>query len=73
MNPTAEIQMAGAKFLNPYIKLFLCIFGTSLIGYYLYESIIAGAKVDTIIVLRSLVLLGFIYLLIQSARDILKK
>lgn len=65
--------MAGKNFLNPLLKLFLCVFGTSLMGFYVYVSLESGAPLDTTLFLRILVLAGFIYLLIQSARDFLGK
>lgn len=65
--------MAGKQFLNPFLKLILCIFGTSLIGFYVYESVISGTTADSIFFVRILVLLGFIYLLFQSAREVIRK
>jgi ABC-type Fe3+ transport system permease subunit len=65
--------MAGKQFLNPFLKLVLCVFGTSLIGFYVYESVISGANHDATFFVRILVLLGFIYLLFQSAREIISK
>lgn len=65
--------MAGKKFLNPLFKLLLCLFGTSLMAFYVYDSLETGAALDTTLVLRILVLIGFVYLLIQSARDLLGK
>lgn len=65
--------MAGNKFLNPLIKLALCIFGTSLLGYYVYESLSSGGSIDSIVAVRILVLIGFVYLLIQSARELTSK
>lgn len=65
--------MAGKNFLNPLLKMFLCAFGTSLMGFYVYGSLKSEAPMDTTLALRILVLIGFVYLLIQSARDFLGK
>ncbi len=62
--------MAGKNFLNPTVKILLCVFGTALIGYYVYESFTAGAPMDSTFIIRIMVLIGFIYLLIQSVRDL---
>ncbi len=64
--------MAGKKFLNPLLKVLLCFFGTSLLGYYVYESFLTSPGLDGITIARILVLAGFVYLLIQSVRDFLK-
>lgn len=66
--------MAGKKFLNPTLKIIICLFGIVLLGYFiiepLREAIFNDGPVDRFLVGRILVVIGFIYLLIQSGREI---
>lgn len=64
--------MAGKNFLNLNLKILLCLFGTSLIGYFVYDSLATNAPFDITFVVRILTLLGFIYLLIQSVKTLFK-
>ena len=66
--------MAGKKFLNPTLKIIICLFGIILLGYFiiepLNEAIFHNGPVDRFLVGRILVVIGFLYLLIQSGREI---
>jgi hypothetical protein len=64
--------MAGIKFLNPALKIILCALGMTIIGYYLYDSILAGATNDRMTIVRVLVFLGFTYLMIKSALELIE-
>jgi hypothetical protein len=63
--------MAGLKFLNPVLKVILCALGMVIIGYFLYESISTGTLNDRMTMLRALVFLGFTYLMIKSALELI--
>ncbi|MBI4965833.1 MAG: hypothetical protein HY913_21325 [Desulfomonile tiedjei] len=63
--------MAGNKFLNPYLKMVLCLLGMALMGYFLYPAVQAGEFSDHMTIVRALVFLGFSYLLMQSVREAL--
>jgi hypothetical protein len=63
--------MAGNKFLNPLLKIVLCMLGMLAMGYFLYPEIESGNFSDNLTVIRALVFLGFTYLLVNSVRDIL--
>lgn len=63
--------MAGLKFLNPILKMMICIAGMLIMGYYLYESLLQGLY-ETITLVRALVFVGFSYLLVQSIGELLK-
>jgi len=63
--------MAGKKFLNPILKIVLCLVGMMLMGYFLYGSIQAGEPSDRVTIVRALVFLGFTYLLVQSIKDLM--
>jgi len=63
--------MAGKKFLNPILKIVLCLVGMMLMGYSLYGSIQAGEPSDRVTIVRALVFLGFTYLLVQSIKDLM--
>lgn len=62
--------MAGNKFLNPLIKIVLCVLGMGLMAYFLYPAVQAGEFHDNLTLIRGLVFLGFGYLLFQSIREI---
>jgi TRAP-type mannitol/chloroaromatic compound transport system permease small subunit len=63
--------MAGLKFLNPILKIMICIAGMVIIGYYLYGSLSQGLH-ETITLVRALVFAGFSYLLVQSIGELIK-
>ncbi len=69
--------MAGKKFLNPFIKIIICLLGLLILGYFshasLREVVLGGGSADKILVVRLLVMIGFLYLLAQSVREIMKK
>lgn len=65
--------MAGLKFLTPIMKMSLCILGMAVMGYFLYGSIADGNFHDRITLVRALVFVGFGYLLVQSARDLIRQ
>jgi len=62
--------MAGKRFLNPILKIVLCLAGMFTIGYFLYPSILSGNVFDGMGIVRLLVFLGFSYLLIKSVGDL---
>ena len=62
--------MAGDKFLNPILKAALCSIGTVTLAYLVIAQIGAGGPYDYLAFARVLVLLGFLYLLVQSIRQI---
>ena len=64
--------MAGNKFLNPILKIAICITGMFVMGYFLYPSVQSGVIVDNVTILRALVFLGFTYLLVQSIKQIIE-
>lgn len=63
--------MAGLKFLNPILKMMICIAGMLIMGYYLYDSLLQGLY-ETITLVRALVFVGFSYLLVQSIGELIK-
>ncbi len=65
--------MAGKKFLNPILKIVICITGMLVIGYFLYPSVRSGIIEDNSTVLRALVFLGFTYLLVQSIKQMIDR
>ncbi len=62
--------MAGDKFLNPILKAIVCSVGTAIMGYVVITQIASEAPYDHLAFVRTLVLLGFLYLLAQSIRQI---
>jgi hypothetical protein len=62
--------MAGNKFLNPFIKIGLCLLGMGLMAYFLYPSVQTGEFGDNLTIIRALVFLGFGYLFVQSLREV---
>ncbi len=62
--------MAGDKFLNPILKAALCSIGTVTLAYLVIAQIGAGGPYDYLAFARVMVLLGFLYLLVQSIRQI---
>jgi hypothetical protein len=69
--------MAGKKFLNPFIKIIICLLGLLILGYFshssLREVVLGDGSADKILVVRLFVMIGFLYLLAQSVREIMKK
>lgn len=63
--------MAGKKFLNPYVKIILCSLGIVVMGYFLYQNIQAGELYVGTPLIRALAFVAFLYLLIQTLRDLL--
>ena len=65
--------MAGDKFLNPILKAALCSIGIATMAYLVIAQIGAGGPYDYLAFARVMVLLGFLYLLVQSIRQILQR
>jgi hypothetical protein len=68
-----ENPMAGDKFLNPILKAALCSVGTAIMAYVVVTQIASGSPYDHLAFLRTVVLLGFLYLLVQSVRQIFQQ
>ncbi len=64
--------MAGKRFLNPLLKSFICIAGMAIMALFLYPALQQGSEWDTMFYLRVVVFLGFLYLLVQSVRQIFR-
>ncbi len=64
--------MAGKNFLNPILKVAICVLGILVMGYFLYPSVVSGTVEDNLTIVRGLVFLGFAYLLVQSIKQILE-
>ncbi|MFH0959765.1 MAG: hypothetical protein V1897_13795 [Pseudomonadota bacterium] len=68
--------MAGKKFLNPTIKIVICVSALTLLGYFvidpLQDAIFRNGPIDKFLIGRILVMMGFVYLLIQSLRELLR-
>jgi hypothetical protein len=65
--------MAGMRFLNPILKIMLCLTGMAVIGYFLYPSISEGNFWDGLTIGRGLVFFGFTYLFVQSLRELIDR
>lgn len=65
--------MAGKKFLNPFLRIAICIMGMLVTGYFLYPSVQSGTVEDSLTVMRALVFIGFTYLLGQSIKQMLER
>ncbi len=65
--------MAGDKFLNPILKATLCSIGIATMAYLLIVQIGSGGPYGHLAFARVLVLLGFLYLLVQSVRQIFQR
>jgi hypothetical protein len=65
-----EEEMAGIRFLNPFLKIVLCVVGMLAMGYSLYPFFPWGLFSDTVTVLRFLVFLGFAYLLVSGLMEL---
>ncbi len=64
--------MAARNFLNPYLKIMLCLAGMIVMGYFLYTPFEDWATYDHLTIARALVFLGFTYLLVQTLRELLR-
>ena len=64
--------MAGKKFLNPTLKIAVCLIGMLVMGYVLYPSVRSGTIGDSVTIVRGLVFLGFAYFLVQGIKQILE-
>ncbi|MBI5251958.1 MAG: hypothetical protein HY912_20895 [Desulfomonile tiedjei] len=65
--------MAGLRFLNPLLKVVLCLLGMGVMGFFLYESISSGTSDDRMTIVRALVFLGFAYLFVKAAADLVRQ
>lgn len=65
--------MAGKKFLNPLLKIILCIIGMVVLAYHGSPAVMAGNFDDHMTIVRLLVFVGFTYLLVQSLREVLDR
>ncbi len=65
--------MTANKFLNPILKAIVCSTGALIMGYLLVPQIMSGEPYDHLILTRGVVFLGFLYLLVQSVREILQR
>ena len=69
--------MAGKKFLNPTIKIMICLSAMALLGYFVVDplqaAIFGDGPVDKFLIGRVLVMISFVYLLVQSLRELLQK
>lgn len=63
--------MAGKKFLNPLLKIILCLAGMVVLAYHASPEVAAWRFDDHMTILRLVVFAGFTYLLVQSVRDVL--
>jgi hypothetical protein len=64
--------MAGKKFLNPILKIAICVTGMLVMGYFLYPAALSGTIGDNLTIVRALVFLGFTYLLVQSIKQMVE-
>jgi hypothetical protein len=64
--------MAGKKFLNPVLKATLCSAGILSMAYLLVPQVQSGGPYDYLTLARALVLAGFVYLLGQTIKEMLK-
>lgn len=65
--------MAGKKFLNPIVKIALCVIGMVTMGVFLYPAILSGNLSEFLMIVRLVVFIGFGYLLVQGVRDLLAR
>ncbi len=65
--------MAENKFLSPVLKATLCSAGIASMAYLLISQVGSGEPYDYLTVVRALVLLGFVYLLARTVKDMLKR
>jgi hypothetical protein len=65
--------MPGKKFLNPTIKIMICLLAIAVLGYFIFqEDIFQNDPVNKFLIGRILVMIGFVYLLVQSLRELLQ-
>lgn len=64
--------MAGLRFINPYIKIVICLIGAAVMLYYLREAVVTGDYEDNMNIVRGLVFLAFVYLLGKSVMQIMQ-
>lgn len=62
--------MKGKSFLNPIVKIILCVTGMVTMGYFLYPVLLGATPWDRLAVVRGLVFLGFTYLFVKSVGDL---
>ncbi len=65
--------MAGKRFINPYVKIALCLAGAALMAYFLYPDLMAGRYTDRLVIARGIAFLAFVYLLIRSLGQLYEK
>ena len=69
--------MAGKRFLDPKIKIILCLLGFLILGYFahgpLYEAVFSDGQWDRMLVGRLVVMGAFAYLLGQSIKELIVK
>jgi TRAP-type C4-dicarboxylate transport system permease small subunit len=66
--------MAGKKFLNPTIKIIICLLAIAVLGYFVVqEALFQNDPVNKFLIGRILVMIGFAYLLVQSLREMFRK
>lgn len=65
------IETMGKEFLNPTLKIVLCLAGMLAMGYYLYDAVQSGTFSDNLTIGRTLVFLGFTFLLARSVKDMI--
>jgi len=65
--------MAGKKFLNPYLKVALCLVGLLLMGYFLLQQVQSGDEYDRLFFFRAIVFAGFLFLFIRGVTEILNR
>jgi hypothetical protein len=63
--------MAKKEFLNPLLRIILCLLGMVVTGYYSYQSFLAGQVYTWEFALRFLVFLGFSFLLVASIEKLI--
>ncbi|HTY23371.1 MAG TPA: hypothetical protein VMC85_09600 [Desulfomonilaceae bacterium] len=64
--------MAKKRLLNPLLKVALCSMGVAAMAYLLIPPAVSGGPYDYLTMARASVLLGFVYFLIQSLRQVLR-
>ncbi len=72
VSPVPRIIMAGRKFLNPSLKVAVCLIGMFVMGYVLYPAIRSGSIEDSVTIFRGLVFLGFAYFLVHGIKQMLE-
>lgn len=66
--------MAGKKFLNPTIKIIICLLAIAVLSYFVVqEALFQNDLVNKFLIGRILVMIGFAYLLVQSLREMFRK